>query len=158
MALLVSSSLPTICPWTLAVGAGYTHATHFIVGRPALGALYHKARAATTPADVLKSEEAATAAVRGSSSVLVSLLQTYGTASLLKLAGSTNYKGASIIGTLLFAATAAPQLVSSILLQKKTLDVVLSEVAVQLLDTVGLALMIQWYRNRAGPTPIPKFN
>lgn len=150
---LIVSSYPSVCPWTIAVGAAYTHGTQFIVSLPVVGAFYHKARAASTPAEVLKSHEAASAAIAGSTSLISSVLQSYSVAALLKLANTTSYNGAAIVGSLLFAVTSGPQLVSGILIEGKKNEVILSQALVSLLDTVGLALALQWYTSDALAVP-----
>lgn len=149
------SAYPSICPWKIAAGAAYAHGTQFLVYLPVVGAFYDKARAASSPEEVIKSKEAASTAIVGTSSLVSSVLQSYSVAALLKLTGVSSYEGAAVVGSLLFAVTTGPQLVSGFLVENKKQETLLSQAIVSLLDTVGLALALHWYSDSTAPAPAP---
>lgn len=75
---------------------------------PLFGDTYHRARAADSAEEFVKSKEAATAAASWGSSIVGSAVQTYGVAALINSTGTLSYKGAAYLGSLIFFASAAP--------------------------------------------------
>jgi hypothetical protein len=75
---------------------------------PVFGDTYHRAQAANTKEEFFKSKEAATAAASWGSSLLGSALQSYGVGALINATGTLSYKGAAYLGSLIFFASAAP--------------------------------------------------
>jgi hypothetical protein len=75
---------------------------------PLFGDTYHRAQAANSKEEFLKSKEAATAAATWGSSLFGSALQAYGVGALINATGTLTYKGASYLGGLIFLASAAP--------------------------------------------------
>lgn len=136
---------PKVSPGAIALGTAYSHAVSFIVTRPVFGAAFAKAREAQDKRDIFQNQEIQSAAAVWGSSLTSSGLQTYATSALLKLTATSNYQAASYVGGLVFAVTGLPQIVSDLVLQTQSLDLVLAKIAVGLLDTVGLSLLLTWY-------------
>lgn len=154
MSLALSPAFPVVDALSIIVGTAYSNATSFIIQRPVFGALWSKSQTALHPREVLESKEAQAAAGSALTSFASAALQSYGVGALLRLTNVTNYKGAAILGTLLFAAQSAPQVVVNFFVAKQPVDVVLSTIAVRLLDTVGLALALQAYHASNGANAI----
>jgi hypothetical protein len=129
----------------IALGAVYSHATSFIVSQPIFGAAFRKAREASNKEDFLKSEEATNAGIAYGTSLVSAGFQSYAVAALLKLTGTVTYAGASTIGVLLFTVTQGPSIVASLVIQKRSLDVIAAQTVSALLDTVGLAVFLTWW-------------
>lgn len=147
MSLLLKEDFPKVSPLAVAIGAAYSHVSSFIIQRPVFGALYQKAKSVETDEQaksVAQSEEAKSALASYGTSAVASAVQSYGVAALLKLTGTTTYKAASILGTLLFAVVTGPQLVTGFFVDSKPVDVLAAQSFVSLLDTVGLSLVLTW--------------
>lgn len=75
---------------------------------PVFGDTYQRAKAANSKEEFIKSKEATGAAIAYGSSFVGAGLQSYGVAALINATGTLSYKGAAALGSLIFAATAAP--------------------------------------------------
>jgi hypothetical protein len=100
--------LPPVKPSAIALGTVFNHVASLAVMAPLFGDTYHRAQAANSKEEFLKSKEAATAAATWGSSLLGSALQAYGVGALINATGTLTYKGASYLGGLIFLASAAP--------------------------------------------------
>jgi hypothetical protein len=99
-------------PSAIALGTIFTHTASLAVLAPLFGDTYHRAQAANSNEEFFKSKEAATAAASWGSSLAGSALQTYGVAALINATGTLSYKGAAYLGSLIFMASAAPNVSS----------------------------------------------
>ncbi|PLB44079.1 DUF1761-domain-containing protein [Aspergillus steynii IBT 23096] len=100
--------LPPVKPSAIALGTFFTHTASLGILAPVFGDTYHRAQAANSKEEFLKSKEAAGAAAAWGSSLTGSALQTYGVAALINATGTLSYKGAAYLGGLIFMASAAP--------------------------------------------------
>lgn len=106
-------------PSAIALGTIFTHTASLAILTPVFGDVYHRAQAANTKEEFLKSKETASAAAAWGSSLAGSALQTYGVGALINATGTLSYKGAAYLGSLIFFASSAPsvcRLVSRLLL------------------------------------------
>jgi hypothetical protein len=106
--------LPPVKPSAIALGTVFNHAVSLAVMAPLFGETYHRAQAANTKEEFFKSKEAATAAATWGSSLFGSALQAYGVGALINATGTLSYKGAAYLGSLIFLASAAPSVSSSL--------------------------------------------
>jgi hypothetical protein len=90
------------------MGAFFTHTASLGILAPVFGDTYHRAQAANSKEEFIKSKEAAGAAAAWGSSLVGSAVQTYGVAALINATGTLSYKGAAYLGTLIFFASSAP--------------------------------------------------
>lgn len=148
MSLAFNPGFPSVSPFTVVVGAGYAQLSSYIVQRPFFAALAKRAQQDEDFKKTVVSPEAETVTVSIATNLLSSSVQSYALTALLHLANVVSYKGAAILGTLVLATQSGPKFVSDLILQREPVDVVLSSIAVKLLDTVGLALFLQWYTKR----------
>ena len=95
-------------PSAIVLGTFFTHSASLGILAPVFGDTYHRAQAANSKEEFLKSKEAAGAAAAWGSSLAGSALQTYGVAALINATGTLSYKGAAYLGGLVFMASAAP--------------------------------------------------
>jgi Protein of unknown function (DUF1761) len=107
------TDLPPVKPSAIALGTIFTHTASLAVLAPLFGDTYHRAQAANSNEEFFKSKEAATAAASWGSSLAGSALQTYGVAALINATGTLSYKGAAYLGSLIFMASAAPNVRSN---------------------------------------------
>jgi len=140
-----SPYFPQVRPSTIAIGTAFNHASSFILSQPVFGAAFKKARESQNNEEFVKSKEAASAATVYGSSLVGSGLQSYAVAALLKLSGTTSLKGAAYVGGLLFAVGSIPSVVTSLLLEHKSLDYVAASIVTSLVDTVGLSVLLTWW-------------
>ena len=105
---LTISDLPPVKPSAIALGTVFTHTASLGILAPVFGDAYHRAQAANTKEEFLKSKETSGALAAWGSSVVGSALQTYGVAALINATGTLTYKGAAYLGTLIFFASSAP--------------------------------------------------
>ena len=103
-----SADLPPVKPSAIDTGADFTHAASLPILGPLFGDTYHRAQAANSKEEFIKSKEAASAAAAWGSSVVGSVAQTYGVGALLVSTGTLSYKGAAYLGGLVFLASSAP--------------------------------------------------
>ena len=109
-----SSDLPPVKPSAIALGTIFNHTAELAILTPVFGATYNRAKIANTKEEFLKSKEAAGAAAAWGPSLIGSALQSYGVGALINATGTLSYKGAAYLGGLIFAATAAPGVSSSL--------------------------------------------
>lgn len=95
-------------PSAIAMGTVFTHTASLGILAPLFGDTYHRAQAANSKEEFIKSKEAAGAAAAWGSSLAGSAVQTYGVAALINATGTLSYKGAAYLGTLVFMASSAP--------------------------------------------------
>lgn len=100
--------LPPVKPSAIALGTVFTHTASLGILAPLFGDTYHRAQAANSKEEFIKSKEAAGAAAAWGSSLAGSAVQTYGVAALINATGTLSYKGAAYLGTLVFFASSAP--------------------------------------------------
>lgn len=100
--------LPPVKPSAIALGTIFTHTASLGILAPVFGDTYHRAQAANTKEEFLKSKETASAVAAWGSSLVGSAVQTYGVAALINATGTLSYKGAAYLGTLIFFASSAP--------------------------------------------------
>jgi len=75
---------------------------------PVFGDTYHRAQAANSKEEFVKSKEAASAAAAWGTSLVGSAVQSYGVGALINATGTMSYKGAAYLGSLIFFASSAP--------------------------------------------------
>merc|ERR1711964_78280 len=80
------------------------------------GDTYHRAQAANSKEEFVKSKEAASAAAAYGTSLVGSAIQSYGVGALINATGTLSYKGAAYLGSSIFFASSAPSLPRSVLL------------------------------------------
>lgn len=95
-------------PSAIALGTVFTHTASLGILAPVFGDTYHRAQAANSKEEFIKSKEAAGAAAAWGSSLIGSAVQTYGVAALINATGTLSYKGAAYLGSLIFFASSAP--------------------------------------------------
>jgi hypothetical protein len=95
------------------MGTAFTHTASLGILAPVFGDTYHRAQAANSKEEFIRSKEAAGAAAAWGSSLAGSTLQTYGVAALINATGTLSYKGAAYLGGLVFLASSAPSVCSS---------------------------------------------
>lgn len=100
--------LPSVKPSAIALGTIFTHTASLGILAPVFGDTYHRAQAANSKEEFIKSKEAAGAAAAWGSSLAGSAVQTYGVAALINATGTLSYKGAAYLGALIFFASSAP--------------------------------------------------
>ncbi|KAL4963180.1 DUF1761 domain-containing protein [Aspergillus stella-maris] len=143
--------LPSVKPSAIAVGTVFTHTASLGILSPLFGDTYHRAQAANSKEDFVKSREAAGAATAWGSSLVGSAVQTYGVAALINATGTLSYKGAAYLGSLIFFASSAPSFVSQIFTEKRPLDTVAVGAVARVFETVGLSLFLTWWGTRTNP-------
>lgn len=147
VATIVNTSFPCIAPSAIAIGAGYTHLTTFLLSRPVLGPAFQKVKTCTRPEEFAKSREAANSLIFLGSSLVGSGVQSYAVSALLKLTGVASYKAAAIVGALLFAVTTGPAVIADLTVTKTAPEQLFAQAVTSLLDTVGLALVLTWWHD-----------
>ncbi|KAL4972886.1 hypothetical protein BDW66DRAFT_154305 [Aspergillus desertorum] len=143
--------LPPVKPSAIAAGTIFTHTASLGILAPVFGDTYHRAQAANSKEDFVKSKEAAGAATAWGSSLVGSAVQTYGVAALINATGTLSYKGAAYLGSLIFFASSAPSFVSQIFTEKRPLDTVAVGAVARVFETVGLSLFLTWWGTRTNP-------
>lgn len=99
-------------PSAIALGTVFTHTASLGILAPVFGDAYHRAQAANSKEDLVKSKETTSAVAAWGSSIVGSAFQTYGVAALINATGTLTYKGAAYLGTLIFFASSAPSVSS----------------------------------------------
>jgi hypothetical protein len=102
------SDLPPVKPSAIALGTVFNHAASLAVLGPVFGDTYHRAQAANSKEEFVKSKEAASAAAAWGTSLVGSAVQSYGVGALINATGTLSYKGAAYLGSLIFMASSAP--------------------------------------------------
>lgn len=103
-----STDLPPVKPSAIALGTIFNHAASLAILGPVFGDTYHRAQAANSKEEFIKSKEAASAAAAWGTSIVGSAVQSYGVGALLNATGTLSYKGAAYLGSLVFMASSAP--------------------------------------------------
>jgi len=105
--------LPPVKPSAIALGTIFNHAASLAVLGPVFGDTYHRAQAANSKEEFVKSKEAASAAAAWGTSLVGSAVQSYGVGALINATGTLSYKGAAYLGSLIFMASSAPSVGST---------------------------------------------
>ena len=111
--------LPPVKPSAIALGTVFNHAASLAVLGPVFGDTYHRAQAANSKEEFVKSKEAASAAAAWGTSLIGSAVQSYGVGALINATGTLSYKGAAYLGSLIFFASSAPSVCSTAIQQLK---------------------------------------
>ncbi|KAI4228976.1 MAG: hypothetical protein L6R36_001213 [Xanthoria steineri] len=158
---LPSSALPLLClhhhnlppvkPSAIALGTVYSHAVSLAILGPVFGDTYHRAQAANSKEEFLKSKEAASAAAAWGSSLVGSAVQSYGVGALINATGTLSYKGAAYLGSLIFFASSAPSFISQVFTEKRPMDTVAVGALARVFETVGLSLVLTYWGTRNNP-------
>ncbi|KAJ5963343.1 uncharacterized protein N7479_003219 [Penicillium vulpinum] len=119
--------LPPVKPSAIALGTIFTHTASLGILAPVFGDTYHRAQAANSKEEFIKSKEAAGAAC------------------------SLGYKGAAYLGSLIFFASSAPGIVSQVFSEKRPLDTIAVGAVSRVFETVGLSLFLTWWGTRTHP-------
>ncbi|KAH6709985.1 hypothetical protein VD0002_g2579 [Verticillium dahliae] len=143
--------LPPVKPSAIALGTIFNHTADLAILSPLFGQTYQRAKAANSKEEFAKSKEASSAAVAWGTSLVGSALQAYGVGALINATGTLSYKGASYLGALIFAATAAPGYISEVFIEKRALDTVGVSVLAKVFETVGLSVFLTWWGTRTNP-------
>ena len=104
----MSLDLPAVKPSAIALGTAFNHAASLAILTPLFGDTYHRAQAANSKEEFIRSKEAASAATAWGTSLVGSALQSYGVGALINATGTLSYKGAAYLGSLIFLASSAP--------------------------------------------------
>ncbi|EGC41911.1 conserved hypothetical protein [Histoplasma capsulatum var. duboisii H88] len=142
---------PAVKPSAIALGTVFSHGVSLAVLAPLFGDTYHRAQAAYSKEEFIKSKEAASAAAAWTSSIVGSALQSYGVGALLNATGTMSFKGAGYLGTLIFMASTAPEFVSQVVTEKRPLDTIAVGALARVFETVGLSLFLTWWGTRTNP-------
>jgi hypothetical protein len=102
------TDLPPVKPSAIAVGLAFNQGIELAVLSPIFGQTYQRAKSSDTKEEFLRSKEASGAAAAWGTSFVGAALQSYGVGALINATGTLSYKGAAYLGSLIFAATAAP--------------------------------------------------
>ncbi|MCJ1454990.1 hypothetical protein MMC28_005343 [Mycoblastus sanguinarius] len=143
--------LPPVKPSAIALGTVFSHAVSLAILAPVFGDTYHRAQAANSKEEFLKSKEAAGAAAAWGSSIVGSAIQSYGVGALLNATGTLSYKGAAYMGSLIFMASSAPSFISQIFTEKRPLDTVAVGALARVFETVGLSLVLTYWGVHSNP-------
>lgn len=122
--ILYIPDLPPVKPSAIALGTIFNHAASLAVLGPVFGDTYHRAQAANSKEEFVKSKEAASAAAAWGTSLVGSALQSYGVGALINATGTLSYKGAAYLGSLIFMASSAPSFIAQIFTEKRPMDTV----------------------------------
>merc|ERR1712134_16440 len=114
--------LPPVKPSAIALGTFFNHGVELAVLSPLFGA-----------------------------TLVGSALQAYGVGALINATGTLSYKGATYLGGLIFAASAAPGLLVQAFSERRPLDTVGVSVLAKLFETVGLSVFLSWWGTRTNP-------
>jgi hypothetical protein len=143
--------LPPVKPSAIALGTFFNHGVELAVLSPLFGQTYQRAKAANTKEEFVRSKEASSAAVAWGTTLVGSALQAYGVGALINATATLSYKGAAYLGSLIFAATAAPGILAQVFTEKRPLDTVGVGAAAKILETVGLSVFLTWWGTRTNP-------
>ncbi|QKX56418.1 uncharacterized protein TRUGW13939_03523 [Talaromyces rugulosus] len=143
--------LPPVKPSAIALGTVFNHTASLGILAPVFGDAYHRAQAANTKEEFLKSKETSSAVAAWGSSLFGSAIQTYGVAALINATGTLSYKGAAYLGSLIFFASSAPSFVAQVFTEKRPLDTVAIGAVSRVFETVGLSLFLTWWGTRTNP-------
>ncbi|KAI4259390.1 MAG: hypothetical protein LQ352_000799 [Teloschistes flavicans] len=144
-------NLPPVKPSAIALGTVFNHAVSLAILGPVFGDTYHRAQAANSKEEFLKSKEAASAAAAWGSSLVGSAVQSYGVGALINATGTLSYKGSAYLGSLIFFASSAPSFISQVFTEKRPLDTVAVGALARVFETVGLSLVLTYWGTRTNP-------
>jgi len=136
---------PSVRPSALVAGTAFNNLSALAVLAPLFGDTYRRARAADSREEFLRSREAAGTAVGLSTALAGAAAQAYGVAALLNATGVATARGAATLGSLVFLASAAPGIISQVVLDKRPIDTVAVGALTRIFETVGLALFLNWF-------------
>ncbi|KAK7204182.1 hypothetical protein BZA70DRAFT_290727 [Myxozyma melibiosi] len=139
---------PTVTPSAIALGTAFTHATSLVLSAPFFGSAYERAKSADTPEEFLKSKEGAGAIAAWGSSLAGAAAKTYAVAAILQSTGTITQKGAVYLGVLLFAIGSVPGAFVNIFQEKRPGEYIFIKLASELVDSVGLAAVLNWWGTR----------
>ncbi|EPS42990.1 hypothetical protein H072_3021 [Dactylellina haptotyla CBS 200.50] len=143
--------LPPVKPSAIALGTVFTQLGHTAVLAPLFGDRYERAKKTNASQNFLHSKEAKQGAVLFGTTLLGSSVQTYAMAALITTTGTLSYKGAAYLGTLVFFSTSLGATIGGLIGfgEPSTRPVDITEVVAgatsSLLDTVGLAMVLNWW-------------
>ncbi|KAL8746971.1 MAG: hypothetical protein Q9190_001091 [Brigantiaea leucoxantha] len=143
--------LPPVKPSAIALGTVFNHGIALAVLAPVFGDTYHRAQAANSKEEFLKSKEAASAATAWGSALFGSAIQSYGVGALINATGTLSYKGAAYLGSLIFMASSAPSFISQIFTEKRPIDTIAVGAVARIFETVGLSLFLTYWGTRNNP-------
>ncbi|TEY23841.1 hypothetical protein BOTCAL_1443g00010 [Botryotinia calthae] len=143
--------LPPVKPSAIALGTVFNHAASLAILGPVFGETYHRAQAANSKEEFIKSKEAASAAAAWGTSLVGSAVQSYGVGALINATGTLSYKGAAYLGSLIFMASSAPSFIAQITTEKRPLDTVAVGALARVFETVGLSLFLTWWGTHTNP-------
>ncbi|BFZ59819.1 hypothetical protein YB2330_000840 [Saitoella coloradoensis] len=139
---------PAVKPSALILGTLFEHVSSFIVYGPLFGQTWQKAMSTDKNSEFWASKETKSALTIYSSSLVSSITQTYAIAALINLSGTVTYKGAAQLGALIFMAQTIPQVVMSVVQEKRPRELTLTRVVTGLVQTVGMSLVLVGYGTR----------
>ncbi|KAK9454823.1 hypothetical protein V1511DRAFT_370022 [Dipodascopsis uninucleata] len=139
---------PQVKPSAIALGTAFSHGSGLLLSAPVFGSAYERARKADTPEEFIKTKEAASALSVWGSSLVGSAIKTYAVSVILQSTGTLTNKGALYIGSLLFAIQTVPNLLIGVFQEKRPLDYVVAKLGSQILDTIGLSFVLNWWGTR----------
>ncbi|KAF3936489.1 hypothetical protein ABW19_dt0209758 [Dactylella cylindrospora] len=143
--------LPPVKPSAIALGTAFTQLGHTAVLAPLFGERYERAKKANANQNFLHSKEAKQGALLFGTSLIGSGLQTYAMAALITTTGTLSYKGAAYLGTLVFFSTSLGATIGGLVgfgePSSRPVDVseVVAGTVSSLFDTVGLAVLLNWW-------------
>lgn len=111
--IIPPADLPPVKPSAIALGTIFNHAASLAILGPVFGETYHRAQAANSKEEFVKSRETASAAAAYGTSLVGSAVQAYGVGALINATGTLSYKGAAYLGSLIFMASSAPSVRSA---------------------------------------------
>ncbi|KAE9377882.1 DUF1761-domain-containing protein [Stipitochalara longipes BDJ] len=151
VAIMSLHYLPPVKPSAIALGTIFNHAASLAVLGPVFGDTYHRAQAANSKEEFVKSKEAASAAAAWGTSLVGSAVQSYGVGALINATGTLSYKGAAYLGSLIFMASSAPSFIAQVFTEKRPLDTVAVGALARVFETVGLSLFLTWWGTHTNP-------
>jgi len=143
--------LPPVRPSAIALGTFFNHAASLAILGPVFGETYHRALAADSKEEFVKSKETASAAAAWGTSLVGSAIQSYGVAALINATGTLSYKGATYLGILVFMASSAPSFIAQVFTEKRPLATIAVGAVARIFETVGLSLFLTWWGTRTNP-------
>ncbi|KAF7882622.1 uncharacterized protein EAF02_005985 [Botrytis sinoallii] len=146
-----SHHVSSLYPSAIALGTIFNHAASLAVLGPVFGETYHRAQAANSKEEFVKSKEAASAAAAWGTSLVGSAVQSYGVGALINATGTLSYKGAAYLGSLIFMASSAPSFIAQVTTEKRPLDTVAVGALARVFETVGLSLFLTWWGTHTNP-------
>jgi len=144
--------LPSVRGSGIVVGSAFSLLSSQIVYGPLLGSIWSKAMQQDKNSEFWK-REAGPVAATYASSVAAAVAQAYGVGALINVTGTLSYKGAAYLGALLLLVNTAPSAVHSIFVEKRPTEFVAVKAVSQVLETVGLSLVLTWWGTRSVSSP-----